>query len=110
MTEQPGQQSGQTPRPSWLDTPPAWYTNPPQHSTPQQQQSPPSYSGGNSDLAQKLDALPEKIVNAIREATGQNRPQQQQQPPAAPPATPPAAQTPDTPPKEKTFAEKWFGE
>lgn len=111
MTEENNQSAGQTPRPSWMDSPPSWYNQPPQSHSPAY--SPPTSSGGNNDILQALQAMPEKVVNAIREATGQNK---QQPPPVQQPPAPqqpsvqqqqqPSAQT-DTAPRPTTFAE-WF--
>lgn len=107
MTDDNSQQTGQAPRPSWMDTPPSWYHTPPAHHSPPQNTP---QSTGNSDLLQAIQAMPEKVVRAIREATGQNQPQQTAPPPQqTPPPPQPSQSTQDTPPKVATFGEWWFG-
>jgi hypothetical protein len=92
--------------PDWYKNPPAWYQNSP---APQ----PPQNPGTNrSELISEISGLPDKIVNAIREAF-----------PTPTPGTPPTNNTanttpepsaqnsssPDpTPGKRNSFAEWWF--
>lgn len=113
MTEQTGQQGmPQSDPPDWYKNPPPWW-----NSAPQQRTQPPPWQGqgqgqqgpSNYDILTAINGAPERIVNAIREATKQVAPpsqqaapapqqQQQQQPP----------QQHDNPPRERNFAEKWF--
>lgn len=92
---QTGQQQQSTPlaEPEWYRTPPAWLRNPPPAATP------PAATGGNSgDLVTAINAMPERVVNALTDAIngaqqraaasgqqqgGQQGGQQQQQPPPA---------------------------
>jgi len=65
MTEQTGQTGAGAP-PEWYTKPPAWMTTP-----PTQQQPPPQHSSGstgNNDLINAVNALPERVVNALRDA------------------------------------------
>jgi len=64
-------------------------------------QTPPVANGNNADLQVAIDALPEKIVNGIREAFA----------PAEPPKEEPPKEeaTPKEPGKSSSFHEWWFG-
>lgn len=110
MTEQTGQQgTPQSELPDWLKNPPPWWNAPPQQRT----QPPPQYGQpqgpSNYDILTAINGAPERIVNAIREATKQVPPAPQQQAPAPQQqATPQQQQNNDNPPRERTFAEKWF--
>lgn len=96
-------------------TPPA--TNPPPAATPppepQAPPQPPAPPRQDSVLA-AVNALPERLVDAVRELIPQQppAPQQPAQQPETPPAsTPPASaasSTADTP-KRRSFGEVWFG-
>lgn len=110
MTEQTGQQGApqSLPEPDWYKNPPPWWNNSPQRTQPPpqygQQQGPSNY-----DILTAINGAPERIVNAIREATKQVAPAPQQQAPAAQQQAPaPQQQTNDNPPRQRTFAEKWF--
>ena len=117
MTEQTGQQSApqSLPEPDWYKNPPSWWNSgPPRNQPPpwqgqgQGQQGPSNY-----DILTAINGAPERIVNAIREATKQVAPPTQQQPPPQqqqqqPPPQQQQQQT-DNPPREKSFAEKWYG-
>jgi len=67
--------------PEWYTKPPAWMTQPP---ASQQQTTPPPAAppSNNSDLITAVNAMPERVVNALREAIqaaqsqGQNTQQQ----------------------------------
>lgn len=119
MTEQTGQTG-----------PPEWYTKPPEWlSSLQQRQSPPasggSYSAGRQDaeLLNAVRAMPENVVNALKEAIqgasqqqgAQSAPQQHAQQNAA--GAQQAAQSPPSgeqqqqeskPAAARTFADRWF--
>jgi hypothetical protein len=66
MTEQTGTNAP----PEWYTKPPEWLTRPPQQTAPppQQQQPPPQQHGNNNDLITAVNALPERVVNALRDA------------------------------------------
>lgn len=67
MTEQTGTTGGQPPPPDWYSKPPEWLTRPPQQSAP-----PPSQGHAQgpdlSGLQQAIEGMPERIVNALRDA------------------------------------------
>jgi hypothetical protein len=118
MTEQTGQQGAPQPlpEPDWYKNPPPWWgSGPPQRTQPPPWQGQQGQQGpSNYDILTAINGAPEKIVNAIREATKQVAPaqQQQQQPPPQQQQQPPSQQQQqqtDSPPREKTFAEKWYG-
>ena len=115
MTEQTGQQGmpQSLPEPDWYKNPPPWWNQQPSRPMPAQ----PQYGGqptgpSNYDIMTAINGAPERIVNAIREATKQVAPQQQA---PAPQQQAPAPQqqtgnnnSADNPPRQRTFAEKWF--
>jgi hypothetical protein len=94
--------------PSWYTTPPAWLNNAPQGNI-----SPPPGVQRNSDLMNAIGGMPDRVVDAIREAFPQQAPSTQPAaatpPPAenAAPAGTPAAES--TPGKSNNFADWWFG-
>lgn len=112
MTEQTGQQGPpQSEPPEWYKNPPPWW-----NSAPQQRAQPPPWQGqgqpqspSNYDILTAIQGAPEKIVNAIREATKQVAPPPQQAAPPPPQQTNNNQQNNDTPPRPLTFAEKWYG-
>lgn len=70
--------------------------------------APPASSSGSGDFGELktiLQGLPESIANAVREALPAPPKQQRQRETKV--ETPPPA--PETPPRKKTFGEKWFG-
>jgi hypothetical protein len=117
MTEQTGQNGP----PEWYTKPPEWLSALRPSSTP-----PPSgagYSAGRQDaeLLNAVRAMPENVVNALKEAIqgaqqqggGQGAPQQHAQQNAAgaqQAAQPPAEQQQQEtkPAGARTFADKWF--
>jgi hypothetical protein len=108
---QGGQQSAWE-MPDWLKQPPAWYSAAP-HSAPQPAASyPPASGSSGEDLRTILNGLPEKVVNAIREATQPAQhaapPVQQQQQVAAPPAAETQQQETEQAPGPLSFGERWF--
>jgi hypothetical protein len=122
MTEQTGQQAGQSGPPDWWTKPPEWLTNRPAASAPPAGR-PASYDAGRQDqeLLTAIRAMPEQVVGALKEAIqGANAAASQQppaqQPPAQQQAAPPAqqqqdngAQQPDKPPaSQMSFADRWF--
>lgn len=99
-----------------VTNPPPATTPPADPPTPPSPQPPPATNNSGSILA-AVNALPEKLVDAVRELIPQQAPQQQQQQQQTPPAqqqqqqTPPASagtNQPDTR-KRRTFGEVWFG-
>lgn len=95
--------------PEWYKNPPAWLQNPPAQQPAQQSATPPpahSVGPSRTDLLSTIDAMPDKIVDAIREAF----PAQQTNAPTETPA--PASETPaeQAPGKKGSFAEWWFGQ
>lgn len=67
-------------------------------------------------LGQSLEALPERVANAVREAAislpqppATQQPNTPQQPSTSPATTPATSQTPVQPPKRKSVADWWFG-
>ena len=107
--QQFGQQTGQpanTEPPDWYKNPPAWMRPPPAQ--------PPYNSGntGNNDLVTAVNAMPERVVAAMRDAitaATQQQPPAQQPPAQQPPAQQPEQQPAPTPGK-RSFAEWWFSE
>lgn len=120
MTEQTGQNG-----------PPEWYTKPPEWlSAMRQTNTPPPPSGGYSagrqdaELLTAIRAMPENVVNALKEAiqganaaAGQGSAPQQhaqqnaagaQQAAAQPPADQQQQQQENKPAAQRTFADKWF--
>jgi hypothetical protein len=117
MTEQTGQNG-----------PPEWYTKPPEWLSAMRQPTTPPASGGgysagrqDAELLTAVRAMPETVVNALREAiqganstaqqaSAQNPPaaQQQQAPPAQPPADQQQQQQETKPTGQKSFADRWF--
>jgi hypothetical protein len=99
--------------PDWLTRPPAWWSAPP--TAPQHAAPPVASASAPNDLLTELRGMPEKVVNAIREAT-----QPQQSPPPAVPPPPTAAPAPaqstegqqagDAKPggQKLSFGERWF--
>jgi hypothetical protein len=119
MTEGTGQQ--QPPQwhsnpPSWYNTPPSWINNPPSPPAP-----PPANTGSGStaDILTALQRMPEQVVNAIREATGQtgqqnqnsgqqNQNSGQQNNGQQTNGGQQNSGQQEQPPRAKTFAERWF--
>lgn len=111
MTEQTGQQGmpQSLPEPDWYKNPPPWWNSAPQRTPPPPYGQPQGPS--NYDILTAINGAPERIVNAIREATKQVAPPPQQTPPQQ--TAPPQQQQPtnnnqDNAPRQRTFAEKWF--
>lgn len=91
--------------PEWYKTPPPWYSsggpqqNAPQHSPVQ----------SRADILSAVNSLPDKIVDAIREAfPSQPEPAQQQQQQQQN-ASEQQTVTEQQPGKKNSFAEWWFG-
>jgi hypothetical protein len=114
MTEQTGQQGAPQalPEPDWYKNPPSWWNSGPPRNQPPPWQGQGQQGPSNYDIMTAIQGAPEKIVMAIREATKQVAPPAQQPPPPPPAQQPPPQQQQqqnDNPPREKTFAEKWYG-
>lgn len=72
-------------------------------SAPAPQNPPSNDAGGNNSLQTSIDALPEKIVNGIREAFQTPKPE------ATPPANEPPKEEHPEPGKPRSFADWWIG-
>lgn len=108
------------------NAPPAWYNEPPEWVKTLNQRPAPSsvpprsggYESGRQDqeMLTAIHAMPEQVVNALREAIQAVTPQpqqQQQQQQTAPAGSPPGEEKKDNggdsaPKSQLTFAEKWF--
>lgn len=108
------------------NAPPAWYNEPPEWVKTLNQRPAPSsvpprsggYESGRQDqeMLTAIHAMPEQVVNALREAIQAVTPQpsQQQQTPTAPPAANPPGEEKkenesDSAPKSKlSFGERWM--
>lgn len=67
---------------------------------PQQAPPPPVAGGNDPDMVARIDALPEKIVNGIREAFAPAEPPKEENPP----------KEEQKPPGKMTFREWWGGQ
>ena len=112
--------------PTGQNAPPEWYTKPPEWLSSLRPNTPPPSGGGYSagrqdaELLNAVRAMPENVVNALKEAiqgaqaqSGQSAPQQhaQQNTAGAQQAAqqnPPTEQQETKPAGNKTFADRWF--
>lgn len=103
--------------PDWYKNPPAWMSTPPQQAAPQQNAGAGAGpSQARNDLLTTLNALPDRIIDGIREAfptapaqSGGASAPPAAQPPAQPPAQPAGPPAESKPGKSGSFAEWWFG-
>lgn len=94
--------------PEWLKNPPSWWNQRPQ---PQQPQYAPPRDP-NADLITAVNGMPERVVNALREAIqgAQQQPQQQSQQPQQPQQQASNNGETQPAPRKQSFAEWWFSE
>lgn len=124
VTNQPQQQSQTAPpvdqssKPAWYDNPPAWYNQAP---TTQPQSRGGEQRGYGADIVTRLDALPERLADILREKnpsqSASQEPQTQQQEgtksdDSQQQSQQTTQQSQSDKPKEpgkKTFLQWWFG-
>lgn len=103
--------------PEWLKNPPSWYNASPPAQNQQQQQQQSNTGNARQDLTSVINALPDRIIDGIREAFPVSQQQNQQQ--NAPAATenqqsqqqaPSAEQRPGSSPNDgrSALAKWWF--